>query len=694
MSRDSTPSIPTIVQEELTSLANIRRVLLENPVGFDNAEQDLVDQLITLREEVLGAKEEDLPTLYTQMDQLNSTLTAMKATRGKKEVDPDSPYFAHLRLKERGRTRDVYLGKATNLDHDLQIVDWRNAPISRLFYLYTEGDEYEEEFGGQVRDGVVVARRILNVQRGNLLRVSNSECAWVYQNRQWRELDQEQIRLAGGEGAALRAGSAVTSQLGAGAQLRSTKHLPDIAALIDQDQFELISSEMDGIMVIRGSAGSGKTTVALHRIAYLSYADPKRFVPHNMMFMVWGRAMRDYVGHVLPHLGISGLKVMTWAHWSKKMFRRHFSGWPSLTEEAIPDAVRRVKLHPKTAQRLKKWIESTPTKPSTIDQVYLDWAQILTDFASIRAEMKGAWTIPMQQRAEDWLSHQTDLLSIYMEGSQKDDDEPAFFDPEDLTLLLYAYQLRVGKLRQDGAPLSLSHLVIDEVQDFSPVEILVLLGVCDSHQCVTLAGDTRQHISQSAGFSSWSGFLSQIGVQSTALSTLEVAYRSTRQIVSFAMSLLTQDEQQDEPPPRTVKDGPPVEFFRFTDHGACVAFLSESLKRLQENEPRANIALITPNADLSEAYFEGLQTCELELIRLVEDQQFAFAPGIDVVEIEQVKGLEFDYVIVIETSAFEYPDNPHHQRLLHVAATRAVHQLWLTCVETPSPLLPEVLTNV
>ena len=72
---------------------------------------------------------------------------------------------------------------------------------------------------------------------------------------------------------------------------------------------------------------------------------------------------------------------------------------------------------------------------------------------------------------------------------------------------------------------------------------------------------------------------------------------------------------------------------------------------------------------------------------------FAFARD-DVVDVDQVKGLEFDYVVIIEANAFAYPDTPHHQRLLHVAATRAVHQLWLTCVGTPSPLLPEVITDV
>ena len=59
-------------------------------------------------------------------------------------------------------------------------------------------------------------------------------------------------------------------------------------------------------MVIRGSAGSGKTTVALHRFSYLTFEDPKHFAPENMMFMVWGKAMRDYVGHVLPTFGDFG----------------------------------------------------------------------------------------------------------------------------------------------------------------------------------------------------------------------------------------------------------------------------------------------------------------------------------------------------------------------------------------------------
>jgi DNA helicase-2/ATP-dependent DNA helicase PcrA len=80
---------------------------------------------------------------------------------------------------------------------------------------------------------------------------------------------------------------------------------------------------------------------------------------------------------------------------------------------------------------------------------------------------------------------------------------------------------------------------------------------------------------------------------------------------------------------------------------------------------------------------------EVPLARLVVDQRFAFAPGIDVVDVRQVKGLEFDYVVVVGASSGAYPDRPNARRLLHVAATRAIHQLWVTWVGAPSPCLPE-----
>jgi DNA helicase-2/ATP-dependent DNA helicase PcrA len=144
----------------------------------------------------------------------------------------------------------------------------------------------------------------------------------------------------------------------------------------------------------------------------------------------------------------------------------------------------------------------------------------------------------------------------------------------------------------------------------------------------------------------------------------------------------------DEPLLVAAKQGPAVEFFHFTDDGACVAFLADALKELVRHEGNASIAVITPNAAVSQMYFEGLNKSEVPKLRRVLNQEFAFEAGVDVTEVTEVKGLEFDYVILVEVSARYYPDDAHARRLLHVGATRASHQLWITAVGTPSSILP------
>lgn len=672
-----------IVSEEERLLNGIRTRLLENPEGPGASEKDIIQQLLALREEMRSAKTEDRPSIYQQIDQLNAVLDQLRNGRKTGEVDPDSPYFAHLRVEEEGRTRDVFLGRATRLGSGLRIVDWRNAPISRLFYRYQEGEEYAEEIAGRVREGFVAARRTLHIQQGELLRVGDGQHSWIKNNGGWTELTAEQRQLAGGQGAALRAGRAKDAALGAGRKLRANKHLPDIAALIDPEQFELITAGDSGVVVLRGSAGSGKTTVALHRIAYLNYNNSSRFAPGRVLVMVWGRAMKDYVAHVLPALGVDGVLVTTWTSWSRKQVRRHFGNLPTQIADDTPEPVTRIKLHPALAEMLAQHIANTPA-PATMEQAIEDWAHVITDEGAIRRALGADIEPGALQRAIRWTNAQVRAVLSWVEGTT---DVDARLDVEDDALLLRAWQLRVGRLRARGSDaLQYAHIVLDEVQDFSPVEVQVLLETSDKHRSVTLAGDTRQHISKAAGFTDWTSFLDRIGVESTALSTLQVSYRSTHPITRFAIDVLGVN---DEPVPRTVRDGPPVEFFAFSDHGACVAFLAEALQALARSEPLANVALLTPDPQLSALYANGLISAEVPEVRQVFNQKFAFAPGVDVVEADQVKGLEFDYVILVEASARYWSDTPYHRRLMHVAATRAVHQLWLTAVGSPASILPE-----
>ena len=116
-------------------------------------------------------------------------------------------------------------------------------------------------------------------------------------------------------------------------------------------------------------------------------------------------------------------------------------------------------------------------------------------------------------------------------------------------------------------------------------------------------------------------------------------------------------------------------------------FLCDVLRELARVEPLASVALLTPNAEASALYHEGITRGEIPGLHRVTHGDFSFSPGVEITEVEQAKGLEFDYVVLVDISPGHYPDEPRARRRLHVGASRAVHQLWLTCVGTPSPLV-------
>jgi len=281
-------------------------------------------------------------------------------------------------------------------------------------------------------------------------------------------------------------------------------------------------------------------------------------------------------------------------------------------------------------------------------------------------------------------------VTAYLDGDRSAEAE---LDHEDDALLLRAWQLRVGPLPARSGPLlRYRHVAVDEVQDFSPLEIQVLIGCLDQRQSITLAGDTQQHLLEHTGFTSWATFFSQLGLRGAEVNTLEVSYRCSRQVATFAAGVLG-PLREDDTPLRTVREGPSVELFRFADHGACVAFLADALQELAQRERLASVAILTSSRELSTLYARSLIESEVPRARQVAHQDFTFAPGVEVTEIEQAKGLEFDYVILVEVSSTHFPDRPGARRLLHVGATRAVHQLWLTTVATPSPLVRSALTD-
>ena len=323
-----------------------------------------------------------------------------------------------------------------------------------------------------------------------------------------------------------------------------------------------------------------------------------------------------------------------------------------------------------------------------------EWASLLTDRAALGAgfarHAPGLFSPGQLDDIHRWCVARDRLRT----AGRGDDDETFALDVEDDALLLRIYQRQRGRLPAPGskdakAVLAYEHLMIDEVQDFSPLELAVLLDATSAQRSVTLAGDTAQAIAPEHGFTNWAELLDFLGIAHERVEPLRVSYRSTREIVDVAEHVL--GPLMGDVRPVAPRAGAPVESFPFSSAGECAEFLSHALKELIRNEPDASVALLARHAEQARLAYEALVRAEVPSLRLVADQDFSFVAGVDITDVRQSKGLEFDIVILLDVNDASYPATDDARRLLHVAMTRAAHQLWITYVGAPSPLLPDNL---
>jgi DNA helicase II / ATP-dependent DNA helicase PcrA len=225
----------------------------------------------------------------------------------------------------------------------------------------------------------------------------------------------------------------------------------------------------------------------------------------------------------------------------------------------------------------------------------------------------------------------------------------------------------------------------------SPVELSVVLDTTSAAKSITLSGDVQQRLLMDNGFSDWKTVLGELGLSHVEIEPLKLSYRSTKPIIDFSRAVLGPLASSDAPV--ATREGAPVDLFTHGHTGDAVATLSEALRELMQNEPQASVCVIARYPEQADLYFGGLQRAEVPYLRRVAEQDFSFKAGVDVTDVRQVKGLEFDYVVIVEASESSYPDDDEARHLLHIAATRAAHQLWLFAVGRPSPLIPQELKD-
>ncbi len=771
----------------LTHVAERRSRVSERP------DSNYDEQMLALRDEIASARLEDLPPLYEQMDRLQS-LAAHRRQANEGWVDARSPYFGRLVLQEGSRSREVLIGRSTYLDTQsgIRIVDWRDAPVSRLYYRYDEGDDYDEEFGGREVSGEVVTRRSVNIVESELKRIGTPAGTFVRGRQgEWKRLGDDAMRLSGGAGSAIRPeGHHAPKTLGVGIDGGEDRHLREITALIDPRQFDLITQPDSGLVVIQGGAGSGKTTIGLHRLAYLAYQDTRRFRPDKMLVIAFNEALVRYISQVLPALGVSGIPIRTYENWAERTRSAQLPRLPRRYSDATPGVVSRLKKHPamlhiiddivddmakeletELSDRLRdasepliaSWRSSKSralahrfhslrgflergagrrldsagrTKVQNVVDRHLGrtrdvlsvWAEFFSDRPRLAAALErhapGEFSPRQLNEAHTWCAARaSELVEERMDAEDEahdrhdtrrrrpsrpprgdhDDDrsrgidgasveERAAFDREDDTLLLRLCQRLRGPLRRGARgkeALVYEHVLVDEAQDLSPVELAVVLDTVSRSESVTLAGDVAQRLLMDNGFSDWKTVLAELGKSHVEVEPLKLSYRSTREILDVSQAVLGKLAPED--PPEATRSGAPVELFSFGHVGDAVGFLGEKLRELMGLEPRASVAVIARYPEQADLFYDGLKKGEVPYLRRISEQDFPFRPGVDVTDVRQVKGLEFDYVIIVEASKQSYPEDDEARHLLHIAATRAAHQLWFISSGSPSMLLPEVL---
>ncbi|MBX3273340.1 MAG: ATP-binding domain-containing protein [Sandaracinaceae bacterium] len=795
-----------ISAEEERVLARVQKHVETRELVVPNEGLDYDAELLALRDQINEARLEDVPPLIEEMERL-AEVAARRAKVTQGVIDPRSPYFGRMVLEEDDRRREVLIGRSTYLHPQtgIRIVDWRDAPVSRLYYRYDEGDAYEEEFGGREVEGEVLTRRTLAIHDGRLRRIGAPQGTFVRRpDGTWFRAGESARKLSGGQGAAMRAeGHHRPGKLGTGrdGDGRDDRFLPEITALIDPRQFELITAPDSGLVVIQGGAGSGKTTIGLHRLAYLNFQDKRRFRPDRMLVMVFNRALERYISRVLPALGVEGVPVTTYERWASRLRDQHVEGLPREYEPDTPSAVTRLKKHPRMLDAIDRYVaalgarldasiarsvesidggadalavfrrhEGAPlgqrleallawSRPRTREDGSVDpsrsrslalrhaveravlagrtiahdipgaWAELLTDRPSLEAVfLDGGSDLSREElrSALSWCAERCPQVVARLEEAQalardgaapperevrpgadfheraREDDRtmgidgaeeeaPVLLDREDDTLLLRLHQRMWGPLLRGKERLAYEHLFLDEAQDLSPVELAVVVETASEAQSITLAGDVAQRLLMDNGFTGWDDVLGRLGLDHVAVEPLKITYRSTAQIIEFADDVLGPLRNAEQS--TATRQGVPVELFEFAHSGEAVAFLGEALRQLMAAEPRASVAVISRYTEHADIYYRGLANAEVPFLRRIAEQDFPFKPGIDVTDVRQVKGLEFDYVVLLEVSAASYADDEEARHLLHIAATRAAHQLWVTSAGTPSPLLPQALRD-
>jgi DNA helicase IV len=558
------------------------------------------------------------------------------------------PYVAGIVIQdddERIGTQHLLFGKQTLMrGNKVAVVDWRKAEISKLYYEWDEGEDYEEIIAGRERTGIV-----------------EKKITYGIKSRDLHSLKTGSVALQKGKGgwvAPQGTQRPATSETMATKEESGDYSLTDIVSLISREQFQLITNKVEGCLHLSGGAGCGKTTVALHRLSYLLFNQPEKFRPQRCMVVMFNRSLCDYVKQTSTDLLGKDTSVTTFHSWASK---------------ALQSLGVKVQFSAKLGKGLTAIKKSAGMYEALVRYTLLfkrkEGMSALDDLGRFYAQHE------LFERHCKPFRRTFPALAAEAQRITGGSNELPF---DDAGIILLLEQLRGGEHEYHGALNFYDHIVIDEAQDLSACELKALFYATNDSRSMTVCADAHQKILDFVDGSGFSAFQMDMQKQGMQAGSLDVSYRSTSQIMDLANRVANRKSVE------VVNEGPDPRFHFWESKGETLGHLKRSLALLMNKEPQSLTAVICRYKKDAQEVFRVLKG--VPGVRL-QTNALSFEPGILVTNVHQVKGLEFSGVIMWNPSQRAYPDTEIGRNLLYVGLTRASNRLAVYHFERLSGLL-------
>ena len=638
------------IKHEKEYLKKVESVLNEEIDEMTDEVQKKMAEVNDIKRQIYEEKNDD--SLYNQDAIRNVYAVESKVDQINKKIDKielykraaSIPYFGKITCDFNNDKENVYIGiTSVEKDNNFFVYDWR-SPIASLFYNYELGEASYKIDTKEIKCNI--DRKIqFKIKDGELIRCFDSSI----------NIDDEYLQE----------------------MLSNTndKKLTNIISTIQKEQNQIIRNVDDKNLLVQGTAGSGKTVVALHRIAYLLYRDAK-LESKNILIISPNEIFSDYISDVLPELGEKNTKCFTLTSYLESYLNSYkiepYVKYISrIEDEECKDTSKKLNVSKELKRFVKNYYnEFNFTRKFTIGTETFHSKDINYMFnekykrlcikdrfrriAEFICNQLGIKNKDFYNKIKNYLISNSninlDIYEVYKEflKSQKlstfliDNDTIKYEDVMNI-LNIYFY---VNGVKKD---LSLKHVVIDEAQDYTLTEIDVIKKMFPEAS-FTILGDDNQNINSfdKSKIKDYSELF-----KSFKYIELNKTYRSTEKIVEFSNKILGLDNVC------AVRNtlGDDVEIMKLS---------VDNLKKCIKNSSYKKTAIITDNMTKARKLYKELNDKDIQLIDFDTD---TFDKNIFIIPSYLSKGLEFEYVIIYKEDEYK------NKNLYYVSTTRAQQKL-------------------